>query len=515
MSKFIQSYYRFLEELTIKNLDRDYGDKRRGDILINKIKSNQEIKKDNGKEVKIDKMKMNGEWVEPEQAINQITTANRYDSDKGFNYFVSKVDKNGSPRGYRTVFKGDDDIEFTLKQIFKTQDLGSKGAGVTSGLNEVMQAIFIAIRLESTEDITPENIEKYYQIYLRNKEKSPIVMVDEKYEDIDEETLKKYLRNKHWIETFSKVPNLLISGDYLDENTSYLVYHTSFNSDRSPYYILKKKYLELSKRGKFKINFNKFCPGDVYLFDHDSTEDFIEKINGVNDISTLDVVCDKFFDAKKLIPISLKMIRSDADYKIITNGEIGAGIPDFYITKFVINDDPYRGIFSKIKTTSIWFDARETVPKDRIINFDSSDTTTFTNIDGEIDGSASRHGKLSLEHLVRLITINKEISQIQTVNQLKKLTVEQLDKILLDLHNYIKINGRVMIEINKSNKGSKIENNEKKLISKIQSLQVIKTLLDIYLKDRKSANLIMTQIMQFALSIKTDYFSTPRYLRVI
>jgi hypothetical protein len=209
------------------------------------------------------------------------------------------------------------------------------------------------------------------------------------------------------------------------------------------------------------------------------------------------------------------MIRSDADYKIITNGEIGAGIPDFYITKFVINDDPYRGIFSKIKTTSIWFNARETVPKDRIINFDSSDTTTFTNIDGEIDGSASRHGKLSLEHLVRLITINKGISQIQPVNRLKNLTVDQLDKILLDLHNYIKINGRVMIEINKSNKGSKIENNEKKLISKIQSLQVIKTLLDIYLKDKKSANLIMTQIMQFALSIKTDYFSTPRYLRVI
>jgi hypothetical protein len=515
MSKFIQSYYRFLEELTIKNLDRDYGDKTRGDILINKIKSNQEIKKDNGKEVKIDKMKMNGEWVEPEQAINQITTANRYDSDKGFSYFISKVDKNGSPREYRTVFKGDDNIEFTLKQIFKTADLGSKGAGVTSGLSEVMQAIFIAIRLESTEDLTPENISKYYQRYLRNKEKSPIVMADDKYEEIDEETLEKYMRDKNWIETFSKVPNLLLSGNYLDESTTYLVYHTSFKSDNSPYYILKKKYYELAKKGNFKINFNKFCPGDVYLFDFDSTEEFNEKINSVNDISTLDVMCDKFFDAKKLIPISLKMVRSNADYRIIINGEIGAGIPDFYITKFVINDDPHRGIFSKIKTSSIWFDARETVPRNRIINFDSSDTNTFTDIDGEVEGSASRHGKLSLEHLVRLIKKNKGKSQIQTVNQLKKLTVEQLDKVLLDLHTYIKINGGQIIETNKSNKGSKIENSEKKLISKIQSLQVIKSILDIYLKDKKSANLIMTQIMQFALSIKTDYFSTPRYLRVI
>jgi hypothetical protein len=546
MFKYLYKFQSFLEAtLNIQELEKQdkASSKKRGQILVNKLKSKDPIKKKDGKTVTVDKMYVDGDWEEPLNVVGQITTGGEYDQEKGKKYFIKNFDTEMDPRRYkyRTVFKDDEGDQFGLTQIFKSPDFGSKGAGVDTGTNEVLQSIFIGIRLESREDLTPENIEKDYRRYLKEKEKFPIVMVDDKFEDIDEEKLKKFLLNKDWVETFCQIPNLLLSEDkegqtvyksYLNPNTVYLVYHTSNKSGRSPYNILKKKYLEFAKNvreinsddedmpveetSNFKnINFNKFCPADIYLFDNNAIGELESRVSQIKNIYDLGVLWDEFFDKGKLVPISLKMVRVGGDYKIITNGEIGAKLPQFSINKFVINDDPYRGIFSKIKTSSVWYYRGKNVYRDRTINFDSSDTSKYTNIDGEVEGSTSRHGKIALEHIVRLITKNKRLSQIQSVNELKKLNIEELDAKLKILIDYIKKNGGNLVEFNKSNRGSKIENNEKKLISKIQSLQVIKTLLDIYLKDNESANFVMTEIMQFALSVKTDYYGTPRYLRVI
>jgi hypothetical protein len=42
--------------------------------------------------------------------------------------------------------------------------------------------------------------------------------------------------------------------------------------------------------------------------------------------------------------------------------------------------------------------------RDRVINFDSSDTSKPVNIDGEVEGSSSKHGKISLNYIVRSIS---------------------------------------------------------------------------------------------------------------
>ncbi|NBX83978.1 MAG: hypothetical protein EBQ95_00025 [Gammaproteobacteria bacterium] len=351
-------------------------------------------------------------------------------------------------------------------------------------------------------------------------------MVDDKYENIDDEKLEKFLSSPNWVETFISIPNLLFSYEKLvdekfspliDPKKSYLVYHTSFKSDKSPYLILKKKFLQLSKLSRStkkdfsKVNFNKFCPGDVYLFEPNSIGEFKNDVDNCSDIDQLIKICERYYNESRLIPISLKMVKVGGSYRIITNNEIGSTSPLFLIDKFIINDDPYRGINSKIKTSSIWFYRKENVHRDRTINFDSSDTSKYTEIDGEVDGSTSRHGKISLEQIIRIIRKNKQLNKIESVNDLKKLTIEELDKKLIKLFEELDSKSGNKIQYNLSDRGSKIEGSEKKIISKIQSLQVLKTFFDIYSKDEKIANIIMTDIMKFALSIQVDYFLTPYY----
>jgi hypothetical protein len=64
-------------------------------------------------------------------------------------------------------------------------------------------------------------------------------------------------------------------------------------------------------------------------------------------------------------------------------------------------------------------------------------------------------------------------------------------------------------------RGKDIEGSVNKLISRIQSLQIVILMGGITLIDKELSKLIITKIMRYALSIQTDKFDTPRYLRVI
>ena len=58
-------------------------------------------------------------------------------------------------------------------------------------------------------------------------------------------------------------------------------------------------------------------------------------------------------------------------------------------------------------------------------------------------------------------------------------------------------------------------NIKNKLISKLQSLQILVSIAKIYKVSPMLGNDVMTKIMRHALSIQTSDFDTPRYLRVI
>ena len=66
--------------------------------------------------------------------------------------------------------------------------------------------------------------------------------------------------------------------------------------------------------------------------------------------------------------------------------------------------------------------------------------------------------------------------------------------------------------------GREIKGNiEKKLISKIQSLQIIKALavIDKNDKSKKEVDRIVSNMLLYALSIQNPGFSSPKYVRVI
>jgi hypothetical protein len=129
------------------------------------------------------------------------------------------------------------------------------------------------------------------------------------------------------------------------------------------------------------------------------------------------------------------------------------------------------------------------------------------------------------KNVIKLVSGNP----LQTAEELKSKTVEELKDIIKNLDNEIKELSTVSIgvEILHDLRGQKNNFREKKLISKIQSMQIVRSLIIIdsldpsprWIKGVENPNnhvdVIMTKILLYALSINNGGFLTPRYARVI
>ena len=530
--KKISKYKHFLEEveLNLAELGKIRGDEKRGDILITKLKSKKPtLTTNNNKEVVIDKMKdEDGEWVEPSEAVDDITTDDTYDPDKAKDYFT----KGGR---YVPIFKDNDGDEFRLNQFKKTKEFGSSGAGRLVKQFESAQCIFLAIKQAYPDRyLGYSNLKSFLKRFKKfvNIESNLVHLPDAvmKEDDmrgfkIDENLIDDFSQDPEWIETFCKIPNKLWleSKGYIDRDQLYSIYHVGYTGTDSPYIAIYNKYKQFSKDGKFAdINISKYCPADVYMVSKLDNESVIRHINNTKSIPELNSVLNHLFDGRILIPISLKKI-SDSNFKIITNSEIGKELPDFFIKSFIIGSG-MKGIGSKISTTSIWKhrNDKDVDIKDRNINFDSSDTSKKQNVDGEAEGSSSRHGKVSFNAIKRILDLKSsiyKIQKLQTHEELSELTIEQLKSLVMGLISKVsglnKTIGGNLIEIKPIERGSDITKSENKLISRIQSLQIVLAIIQLHTIDHKESNDVVTKMLRYALSIQTDKFDTPRYLRVM
>jgi len=122
---------------------------------------------------------------------------------------------------------------------------------------------------------------------------------------------------------------------------------------------------------------------------------------------------------------------------------------------------------------------------------------------------------------------------LQTVELLKNKNVQELKDMIEELNTEIKeFDNPLGVNVKDDLKGRPNDSLEKKLISKIQSLQIIRALSIIDYHDvvinenpRRLINgqpnpdneidKIVTKVLLYALSIHTGGFSTPRYARVI
>lgn len=523
----IVKFKKFLEEveLTLGELGKMKDGQFRGNILVQKLKDNQPITTSNNRDVRVDKMKHNDVWVKPEEAIDNITDPDgNYDIDKAQSYF-----KKGSR--FIKVFKDEEESEYQLNQFKKTKEFGSRGAGRLVREFESIQCIFLAIRQAYPDrPISKNNIFSFFRKFKSDPQNEELLKLGTNVE-IDEDLLEDFLQDEDWLATFYKIPNRLwtLTGNYIDRNIKYMIYHVANKDTDSIYVILSNKFKELSKEGKFNdINITKWCPADVYMVSVDHKAQIIQEILQTKSISDLNLVVDKHFDIKRLIPLSLKKITMASDLKIITNREVEKELPTFEITNMSTNSDALKGIGSKISTFSIWKykNDKNVDVKSRVLNLDSSDSSKKQDIDGEVEGSSSRHGKISFAAIKRIIDSvrGKFIFQnIQLTSELSNYDIDELKEIVFELKKSVSNISPSSLVINTTSpRATDISESKNKLISKIQSLQIVLAMAQIYqmsfdkvTKKHPVSDDIITRIMRYALSIQTDKFDTPRYLRVM
>ena len=520
--KRVSNYKKFLEEaeLNLPELGKLRKGSFRGDVLVNKLKGHDPLTTNNNKSVEITGMKdEDGNWVAPEDAVDNITNDDgQYDIDKAKSYLTKGT-------RYVPVFKDEDGDEFRLNQFKKTKDFGSSGAGRLIRQFESVQCIFLAIKQSypSTTILNPYNLNRFFREFQNSPDKMKMVHLPESIE-INSDLINDFLQDKNWVASFCKIPNKLWSirqGILNNTGLKYQVYHVGYNKSDSPYITIYNKYKSFAKEGGYKdINIAKYCPADVYLVSTNHNTEVINAINNTTNIIQLTSVIDRYFDSKILIPLSLKKISKDDPFKITVNKEEGKELPDFSIKSFIVGSDS-KGIGSKISTSSVWKhkNDKNVDVKDRRINFDSSDTSKRQNVDGEVEGSSSRHGKASFTAIKRIIDeySDKITQNLQSHEELRKLTIEELQNEIISMTEKVKEQDpdSSMIVVTPIKRGSDTDGNENKLISRLQSLQIVLALLQLYFINSEVADLVITKIMRYALSIQNDKFDTPRYLRVI
>lgn len=385
---------------------------------------------------------------------------------------------------------------------------------------------------------------------------------------LTEDMFKHYCADQSWLSTFSNVPDKLVNqidskgSKVLSPNMAYTIFHVSNkNSDSIPNVIFNKfkilskirtnestvdnaldnkyfsrlpnpadapKYVQpFDRASKEEIEFSKYCPADIYIVETNSISDLIKGINSCGDILELNTYLNDSFNDRQIIPVSLKRVGpSPNSATIIINAEEGMALPTFDVDCFRISSDVNKGIGSKIMTNSEWKNKGKTITRQRNLTMDSPNTRKNSNIDGEIDGVWARHGKVSLLWIKKFIEgsdfyqkLHDHVDmKIMEWQELEKLNIDQLKEMLRKVQKDIDtLKSDMSIEIKYDLAGKDIGGIEKKLISKIQSLQVVRALgvIDKFDEEDKEVDSIVSKMLLYALSIQNPGFSSPKYIRVI
>jgi len=527
-------------ELNLTELDKDRGGEKRGDILVKKLKEKPAKLSIKGEgEKNITTVKVDGKKITPAKAADAISTNNHYSSDKARKVFTKPP---GHTKYDDVLFSGSKG--FKLNQVTKTSEFGAVGPGVLTRKYEAIQCLFIAFRLRYPGEIMDkERVIDFWENYVNKNDevfKRIGIYLDPKF-TLTREMIDSLSTNRDWLNTFIRVPDILIDfkGIFprVNNNRKYLVFLESNNDPISPVVNIVKKYNELKKLSNSKVNFSKFCPADVYIVVERSLSEINRQIKSQTSIGGLVKLLDHYFDSNQLIPVSLKKFK-EGD-RIIVNKELNKKLPDFTIDRFIITDDPLKGIASKLRVKSVWMsegtnDVGEVESSSRDIVFDSSDTGKARNIDGDILGRSSRHGKITLNSIISSFERNGFITRyglnIDLYSRLVTKSEDELRDMILSAHNdLLDLVPNLIDQLSTKNKsgaaskmysnleeGSEVNNIKNRLISKLQSIQLLVALAILQSEEPTDANIAITGIMRYALSIQTDLFdSTPRYLRII
>ena len=310
---------------------------------------------------------------------------------------------------------------------------------------------------------------------------------------------------------------------------------------RLPYPEDTPKYIKpFDRASKEEIDFSKYCPADIFIVDTNSINDLNKGIMACEDILELNTYLNDSFNDRQIIPVSLKRVGPSPNSAIlIINAEEKMKLPSFHVSSFRISADINKGIGSKIMTDSKWKNNGKTIRRERNLTMDSPNTRVNNNIDGEIDGLWARHGKVSLVWIKKFIEgsdyyrkiedlfdkysndevddkVSVEISEWKNLSDKKVEELKQiLNKVQADIDLMESKSGSLKLKVRHDLGGKDIGGIQNKLISKIQSLQVIRALCGIYFISPAEVDRVVTKILLYALSVQNPGFSSPKYVRVI
>ena len=564
MNKKIYGFDKFFEKgLTLTDLTGSSVDGKRGDTLVRKLKNKEKIRLNNGELVDIEQMKdpdIDGTWQDADIASdNMLDDSGKFDIVKATDYLKNtKKSKAARVNSYVKVFKDTDtDEEYTIGDFQKDRDFGSTGAGVRIREHESIQMMFLAKRIQENVDFTaPKMTKKIVKDRITKQMKEVKIYEYPEIRDILEsfknqtnfkignttlypapgfkltdDMFNHYCDDQSWLSTFCNVPNKLCGQKdqsnnlVLSPNIKYTIFHVAYKGSESTLNVIFKKYKVLSKG--HAVDFSKYCPADIYVVDSNSVETLNKGIESCKDIFELNSFLNDSFRDRQIIPISLKRVGpSPNSATLIVNAEDNMELPTFKVSSFKLSKDMEKGIGSKIMTNSEWINNGEKIERQRNLTMDSPNTGKNSNIDGEIDGVWARHGKVSFAWIKKFIEEStlyhnnvEDAGRIMEWQQLVGYSVDELRKILGDLQkDLIDLKSEMNISIDYDLAGREIKGNiEKKLISKIQSLQIIKALavIDKNDKSKKEVDRIVSNMLLYALSIQNPGFSSPKYVRVI
>lgn len=563
MNKKIYGFDKFFEkELTLTDLRSASADGTRGDTLVKKLKNKEKISLKNGEKIDIEQMKdtdIDGEWTDASVGSdNLLDDSGKFDILKATDYLKNtKKSKAARANSYVKVFRDDDtNTEYTLSDFQKDSDFGSTGAGIRIKEHESIQMLFLAKRILQGKDYTKptmtmasakdrktkeiKEVKRYEYPDIKEVLRSFVNTTITKIGNTDlrlapgfkftEQMFNHYCDDQSWLGTFCNVPNLLCnqndnSGNpVLSNDIKYTIFHVSYKGTDSTPNIIFNQFKSLSKGQN--VEFSKYCPADIYIVDTNSINTLNSGIKSCKDIFELNTYLNDSFIDRQIIPVSLKRVGpSPNSATLIINAEEGMDLPTFDVSSFRLSKDMSKGIGSKIMTNSEWIHNGKKIQRQRNLTMDSPNTGKNSNIDGEIDGVWARHGKVSLLWIRKFIEESDlyhridEVGRIMEWQELTKLDISELNELLKEIElDLADLKSEIDIRIDYDLAGREIKGNiEKKLISKIQSLQIIRALavIDKYDESKKEVNRIVSNMLLYALSIQNPGFSSPKYIRVI
>jgi hypothetical protein len=512
----------------------------RGDLLVTKLKKQIEDPQDTSNMLTFNTFSK-GQVPLPvdnaEEIIDNITDGEEkvFDIEKATS-FLSKP----GPR-YLDKFKTGEDI-YKLNNIEQTPDFSSS-SGSSLGAEKTMilesiQCIYCALRQYLGRDIKVEDLDSLFD---DNGEINPKILI---YVRINKKLNRDIVEELHneWYQTLISTANSLFTSkplytekaphnvlkvednngqflySVLDPKIRYIFYQINFKSElistmRNSY----KKFEDCSK-----IAFEKWNPSDMWAVNSatDIYSQIINRINRTQTVTSLNGVVDSNFKSRDLVGVSLKKIPTLTQPTLLINKITPR--PKYKFLKVRTSNVPLNslGVHVILQQESSLESECRTIS----LNLRTFAGDKVADITGEVIGTTSRHGKISLYWMNRILSKFQEktkvdIGYVQTYDELKSKSDEELMSEIVQMNDFIKSVGD---RTNQKRDEEKISNRVR-LVSKYQALKLACMLYDISTIDvelysdyrDKYSDLLCQDIMYYALAIQNEVFTSPMYVRVL